>query len=142
MPDQDADVADALMRLVTLVSRQGSREVSTTALMTMAFLADEGPQRITDLAQAQGVTQPTMTVLIANLESSGYAVRRKHDDDGRVTLACLTEAGLRFIADQRADGARTLARLIADLPGEQRSSLGAALPALVEIGRRGRSTSP
>lgn len=137
----EGEVAAALMKVIAVITRQASRELSTTALLTMAFLSDEGPQRITDLALAQAVTQPTMTVLVANLEAAGYAVRRKDDADGRVTLACLTETGERFIADQRREGVQTLARLISKLSDDRRAALASALPALIEVGDLGRGAS-
>lgn len=136
MPDRDLEVADAIMRILTLITRRGSRELSTTALLTLAFLADEGPQRITDLALAQRIAQPSMTVLVANLEQAGYVERRRDPGDGRVTLACLTPVGERYIAGQRREGAAMIAGLIAALPSEQRAALGAALPALVALAGR------
>ena len=49
--------------------------------------ADTGPRRITDLAEAEAVAQPTITTLVGRLERDGL-VRRAPDPATRGRCAC------------------------------------------------------
>ena len=71
-----ADPADALYGLLTTVLRATPRDMSLTSAATLSTLELTGPRRITDLAVIQGVTQPSMTVLVTALERSGLVERQ------------------------------------------------------------------
>jgi DNA-binding MarR family transcriptional regulator len=104
--------------------------LSMTAAVTLATLERVGPQRLTDLAAREGVTQPAMTQLITRLEDSGLA-RREHDPaDGRVVLVAITDHGRATLAGRRAVRSERLGAILAELSGEHRAALAAALPAL------------
>jgi DNA-binding MarR family transcriptional regulator len=101
--------AALLVRL--LVKQVHSREVSRTELEVLSILG-EGPRRITELSELEGVAQPTMTLLIRRLEEKGWVTRGGLPDDGRVVLISITEAGR---AAQQRFRAQFLAALRADL---------------------------
>ncbi|MGH2843713.1 MAG: MarR family transcriptional regulator [Solirubrobacteraceae bacterium] len=63
----------------------------------------ERPQRITDLAAMQGVTQPAITLLVNRLEKRGWMERRPDPDDRRAVLVALTEPGQDAFARLRAE---------------------------------------
>src|SRR5262245_58678123 len=92
-----------LLDLVALVIRglSDQRELSLTALAVLATLKRSGPQRITTLAAAEGVSQPSMTQLIQRLELRGLVQRRSDPADGRVALAGLTAHGSAVLAARR-----------------------------------------
>ena len=52
----------------------------------------DAPRRITDLAELEGLAQPTMTLLVQRLEQRGWVERKRDSDDGRVVLVSLTDA--------------------------------------------------
>src|ERR1700750_2517090 len=64
----------------SLVPPSGS--LSMTAATTLARLERTGPQRLTDLAAREGVTQPAMTQLITRLEDAGLARREARPAHG------------------------------------------------------------
>jgi MarR family len=74
--DARIGVGEALVGLTASVVRWARRDMSLTSLGTLATLEWAGPQRITDLARAEGVAQPSMTVLVGTLERDGLVVRR------------------------------------------------------------------
>ena len=74
--DARIGVGEALVGLTASVVRWARRDMSLTSLGTLATLDRAGPQRITDLARAEGVAQPSMTVLVGTLERDGLVVRR------------------------------------------------------------------
>jgi DNA-binding MarR family transcriptional regulator len=89
-------VADHLVGHVALLTRLLVREVrgdiSRTEGAVLRTLTG-GPRRITELAELEGLAQPTMTLLIQRLEQRGWVERRRHADDGRVVLISVTDLG-------------------------------------------------
>jgi DNA-binding MarR family transcriptional regulator len=133
LADGSSDPMEALYDLVVTVVRRVPRDLSLTQLATMSTLARTGPRRVTDLAAIQGVTQPSMTELIANLERLGHVRRRPDPRDGRASLAALTAAGRDYLLAQHQAGTEALAGLADRLPGPERAALAAAVPALVHL---------
>jgi DNA-binding MarR family transcriptional regulator len=98
-------------RLVRLLVRQvRSREISRTEMEVLSILT-EGPRRITELTELEGIAQPTMTLLVRRLQEKGWVRREGVPDDRRVVMVSLTEAGraaqhrfrAEFLAAMRAD---------------------------------------
>ena len=82
---------------------------SVASLLTLARLEEEGPLRVTDLAAAEHVAQPSMTGLVGRLEHDGLVRRTPDPDDARAVRVVLTDAGRDQIAAVR--GARAAALL-------------------------------
>jgi DNA-binding MarR family transcriptional regulator len=130
----DADLASALdRRLAALwrtLGRGGPGGLSRTATSVLANLHHAGPQRITDLAAAEAVAQPTMTSLVTRLERAGLVQRGPDPDDARAVRVALTEDGAHRLQSIRADRSALIAERLAALGPDQRAALEAALPAL------------
>ena len=123
-------IGEALYGLVTLAVKNGPREISLTAASTLATLEGTGARRLTDLAVIEGVTQPSMSVLVTGLEQAGLAERRPDPADKRVVLVALTPAGADYIHSRRRAGAATFADLIDKLPDDEAAALMAAVHAM------------
>jgi DNA-binding MarR family transcriptional regulator len=123
-------IGEALYGLVTLAVRHGPREISLTAASTLSTLDRTGARRLTDLAMIEGVTQPSMSVLVTGLEQAGLAERRPDPADRRVVLVALTAAGADYLRARRQAGAGAFADLIDKLPEDEAIVLAAAVPAL------------
>jgi DNA-binding MarR family transcriptional regulator len=145
-PDRDcADATEALYLLMISIVRRFPRDMSLTQLSTLSTLADTGPRRVTDLASLQGVTQPSMTELITNLERAGYVTRLGDPRDGRVSLVALTDGGLGYVRARHEGGAEELRQLAGKLSDEERGALIAAAPVLNrlrELDSGGRDPHP
>jgi DNA-binding MarR family transcriptional regulator len=130
--DTDSRIAigEALYGLVTLAVKYGPRQISLTAASTLSTLDRTGARRLTDLAVIEGVSQPSMSVLVTGLEQSGLAQRRPDPADKRVVLVALTPEGAEYIRARRRSGAGTFADLIDKLPADQAGALLAAVPAM------------
>ena len=128
--DSRIAIGEALYGLVTLAVRNGPRQISLTAASTLSTLDRTGARRLTDLAVIEGVSQPSMSVLVTGLEQAGLTERRPDPADKRVVLVALTAAGADYIRSRRRAGAATFADLIDKLPADQASALLAAVPAL------------
>jgi DNA-binding MarR family transcriptional regulator len=119
--------AAVLVRL--LVKQVRSREISRTEMQVLSVLT-EGPRRITELSELEGIAQPTMTLLVKRLEEKGWVQREGLPDDGRVVMVSLTEAGS---AAQQRFRAQFLAAMRIDLhelSDQQLQTLSAATQAL------------
>jgi len=63
------------------------------ASLPVLFLLLGGPRSQRELAQASGVTEQTMSRIVARLERSAYVERHPHADDARRHDVVLTAAG-------------------------------------------------
>jgi DNA-binding MarR family transcriptional regulator len=135
--------ANDLLDLLSLVIRElsGSRDLSLTAVATLGSLDRQGAQRITTLAAAQGVSQPSMTQLVQRLEQRGLVVRGNDPADGRVALVKLTDHGRAILAMRREQNAEQIAGLLSDLSDAQATALSDALAAVLPA-LRARHESP
>jgi DNA-binding MarR family transcriptional regulator len=123
----------ALYGLVTAAVRRAPREMSLTSRSTLSTLDRTGPRRITDLAVMEGVTQPSMTVLVRVLERAGWVERQGDPTDRRVALVTITEAGSDYIRVRRRAGAEAFEQLIDKLSPDEAATLAAAIPALEHL---------
>jgi DNA-binding MarR family transcriptional regulator len=135
-----ADLPAALdLRLASLwrtLGRGGYGDLSRTATSVLAGLRDAGPQRITALAEAEGVAQPSMTALVARLERRGLVARGSDPDDARAVRVAITEPGRERLEARRAARVADLAERLAALDPGEREALEAALPALDKLTER------
>lgn len=139
-PGQPADplarsreLALSVTRAMGALLRIWPREVSLTEDFVLSHLQRTGPQRLTALAGAAGVTQPSMTGLIARLAGAGLVERRRHDGDGRVVLVAVTDAGVADLERRRWTTASILAQGLAVLAPDELDALERALPALETV---------
>jgi DNA-binding MarR family transcriptional regulator len=131
------DLATQLERRIALVTQlmraHAPRGRSIVALLTLRRLDTEGPHRITELAAAELVAQPTMTVLVNRLESDGLVRKTRDAVDARAVRVEITDAGREQLRVTRAGRAAVLQTRLDRLDDEARAALAAALPALDQL---------
>src|ERR687889_1581720 len=118
--------------LTRLLVRQLGGELSRTELGLLKTLG-AGSRRITELAQLEGLAQPTVTILIKQLEDRGLVTRTRQADDGRVVLVGLTEAGNVAVEDYRGKVRAALGRYLAEISDEQVEALATATETLAQL---------
>lgn len=125
------DLIIAVEQMVGYVRRSATAGgLSTAASQTLARLGREGPQRLTELARAEGVSQPNMTQLVTRLERAALVRRTADRSDGRGVLVEATDAGLELFRRRRAERAEALGELVAELDKPEQEAVRLALPAL------------
>jgi DNA-binding MarR family transcriptional regulator len=126
-------VADHLLlqagALVRLLVRESASEI-TRSEAGVLFTLSRGPRRITELAELEGLAQPTMTALVKRLERRGCVQRERPPDDGRVVLLSLTRAGTAALEAFRAHVGAAVRADLDVMTDEQIAALEAATRAL------------
>lgn len=107
--------------------------MSLARARTLATLDRLGPRRLTDLALAEQVAQPTMSALIVRLEADGLVKRSGEEADGRRVIVSITSAGRRCLGRLIERRAESLERALSDLRAEDPAAIAAALPALSRL---------
>jgi DNA-binding MarR family transcriptional regulator len=121
----------ALGRLTRTLRREsGDAPVSHGVLSALFTVVKEGPMRSGELAAREGVAPPSMTKVVAALESGGYVERTPDPLDGRASLIRATRAGRTLVESSREQRLHSLARRIEALDEDQLATLEAALPVL------------
>jgi len=139
MPDQNPAPATDAERLALVVGRLNRRLQAATGglshglLSSLAVITKRGPLRLSDLAQLEGVSAPSMTRTVAELESRGYVVRSSDPVDGRAVLIASADAGAEAIREARSTRAQAVAELLATLNEADAAAITAALPALERL---------
>ena len=139
-PPDAALCAVRLRRAVLVLARRlrpdAQRDgLSTAKLSVVGQLYRAGAMTPTDLATREGVKLPTLTRLLAELESDGWLAREAHASDGRRTLLRLTASGRkRLIASAQAKDAPLGNVLATALDDDDRRALLQACALLERIG--------
>ncbi|UZJ26770.1 MarR family transcriptional regulator [Rhodococcus antarcticus] len=92
-----------------------------------------GPQRLSDLATRERISQPGMTGLVTRLATAGLVERTSDPDDGRVALVRVTDAGRRALTEFRDTRSAELRRRLEHLDPQDRRALELAVPALERL---------
>ena len=123
-----ADLEGLVLRLGALTTRREG--FSRTAAATLTRLATSGPARLTELAAAEEVSQPSMSGLAARLVEQGLLHRGSDPQDARVVLLSLTPAGRELVAHRRESRTQRLSAALSGLPADDVARITAAVPAL------------
>jgi len=126
-------VATELLPQVALLTRLIIRQMDGALTRTEAGLLNtlaDGPRRITELAELEGLAQPTMTLLVKRLEAEGWVARERKMGDGRVVLVRRTETGATVLEAFRAQAGDVLEACLEQMPEDQVHALAASLEAL------------
>jgi DNA-binding MarR family transcriptional regulator len=95
------------IHLVRRVRRaDASLGVPPARLSALSVLVFGGPRTLSELADAEQVTVPTMSGVVRGLEETGLAQRSAHPTDRRATVVSATAKGRKLMLrgrDQRVD---------------------------------------
>jgi DNA-binding MarR family transcriptional regulator len=90
-------------------------------------------RRITELAELEGLAQPTITILIKQLEEKGLVTRTRQSGDGRVVLVDLTDSGNVALEHYRGRLRAVLGGYLAEIADEQVAALATATETLAQL---------
>lgn len=125
--------AAAVHDLLASFIRLAPRDMSLTSIAALSTLDRRGPRRITELAASEGVTQPTVTSLVASLVRAGYVERRSDPADKRAVVVAITDAGSAYMRARRAVTAGFFAEAVDKLSPEEAETLTVAVPVIEHL---------
>lgn len=108
----------------------------------LSTIEDQGAARISDLANLDHCSQPTMTMQVRRLEDAGLVTRSPDPDDARAVLIRITPKGVQTLARARADRAAVVDPAIARLDPEDRQTLAAAVRVMQRLLDNAASVRP
>ncbi len=134
----ETDISHAMVRMLRMVNRMrvqlcppGERG-EWSAFRLLVPMMENGPQRLSAIADAAHSDASTVSRQIAHMVDSGLVERRADPADGRASLLAITKAGERLVARQRATRARFLTGLLADWPERDRHRFATLLHRFVD----------
>lgn len=136
-PVQLADLihSAAIHLLRRLRVRDRESGVGPAQLSALSVLVFGGPKSLGELAEAEQVKAPTMSRIVASLQTSGL-VRRHATEDGRRIRLEASPRGVTLMWEGRKRRVQLLADAVASLSGEEREQLSGAVSLLQQILRR------
>lgn len=134
-------VADRLHSAAIHLLRRLRREddasgLSAPRLSALSVLVFGGPQTISALAAAEQVRVPTMSRLVAQLETDGLILRTPHPTDGRVVHVEATPAAHALLHAGRRRRVAALSADVGRLTADERRAILEAIPLLERLAGR------
>jgi len=123
------DLITTSARMVRWTPTHGVR-LSLAAARILARLLDNGPTRISYLAEQEHCSQPTITNHIKRLEAAGLVERALDPHDARAWRITLTAAGHQELATMRRLLGASLEPYLAHLSGRDRKALRDGIEAM------------
>lgn len=130
------------LRAATLRLARRLRQQRAVATMTdgqfavLVALKLHGPHTLSDLAEREGVTAPSMNRTVNCLEERAHIVRAAHDGDRRKVSIAITDSGRAVIDETVQLRDEWLAKLLARLDDEDRAALRRAAEVILrEVAR-------
>jgi DNA-binding MarR family transcriptional regulator len=133
VPLDRSDVAGRLALAVGRINRRArpsAGDLSQGLVSALSTIVRKGPLRPSDLARIEVAAAPTMTRLIADLESRGLVERAPDPADGRATVIESTPAGVQAVEDARRLRSELMRTLLEGCTDDEVEAIAAALPAL------------
>jgi len=130
------DIAEALPQRASALTRLFLARTdlplsrTETAVLRAVFTR---PQRITELAAGEGVTQPAITRVVNRLVDNGWVTRDGHPGDGRVVMVRITPAGRELFETVRAEYRALVHEEMAALDDDDIETLARAIDVLDEL---------
>jgi DNA-binding MarR family transcriptional regulator len=91
------------------------------------------PRRITELAELEGLAQPSVTLIVRRLEDRGLVARARDAEDGRVVMVSLTPSGAEALEDFREQARLVLRAYLTEMSDVQIDALASAVDSLQEL---------
>ena len=139
MPNDDLDPETAARlqmsttRLARRLRREAGARLTPSQLSVMASIHRHGTVTLGALAEFERVAPPTITRVVAKLESDGLVERTPDPADRRVARVSTTAAGDELVAQARRRKVAWLAERLERLPARDRARIESALDALERL---------
>jgi DNA-binding MarR family transcriptional regulator len=117
-------------RLARRLRQEADAGLTPSQLSALAVIEREGPLTLGALAEQERVAPPSITKVVAKLESIGLVARAVDAGDRRFVRVALTDAGRALLEESRQRKTAWLTGRIRELGPAAREQLAAALDVL------------
>lgn len=126
--DDVAGMYRDLTRITRVLRAKASRVgLTASAAASLWTIINNDPIRVTALAEAESVSAPTMSKIVASLVERGYVARVEDPEDARAKLVQPTSEGRAVIADMRLARSRALAGALESMSPAERDTVETGL---------------
>ena len=119
-----------LLRRLRVRDRESG--VGPAQLSALSVLVFGGPRSLGELANAEQVRPPTMSRIVAGLESAGL-VRRHATEDGRRVRLEASAKGTKILQEGRKRRVESLAKVVSSLSEKEQQQLGELTDLLQQV---------
>jgi DNA-binding MarR family transcriptional regulator len=123
----------AVARLARRLRQETGEEITASQLSALSSVNRLGPLTLGALAAVERVRPPSMTRIVANLETAGLVTRRPDPADRRIARVEATAPGRALLARGHSRKNAYLARRLATLTPDELELLGRAAPVLERL---------
>ena len=117
-------------RLARRLRREADAGLTPSQLSALAAIEHHGPLTLGSLADHERLSPPSVTKMVAKLESLGVVERQVDANDRRVAWVAVSKDGQRLLDESRQRKTAWLAGRIAALTADEHRRLAAALDVL------------
>ncbi|MGK2879750.1 MAG: MarR family winged helix-turn-helix transcriptional regulator [Mycobacterium sp.] len=121
------DLLSVVARLNRLATHRVRMPLPWAQARLLSTIEDQGEARISDLANLDHCSQPTMTTQVRRLEDAGLVSRTSDPGDARAVLIRITKAGRKTLTQVRLDRAAVIDPKLDQLSAEDRRALAVAV---------------
>lgn len=134
---QASDLRMATFRLARRLRAQRAVDsMSDGQFAVLAALSRHGAHTLSELADRERVSAPSMNRTVNCLEESGYLTRTPDEDDRRKVNIALTDAGREVVAETVRRRDEWLEGALSELSAEERATLASAAAIMQEVAAR------
>ncbi|QHC22784.1 MarR family winged helix-turn-helix transcriptional regulator [Streptomyces sp. GS7] len=117
------DLLGAVRRTRGRLAGQGRPALSLSQIQLLEALADHGGLGVGELAERAGVTAPTATRMLKQLERDGIVTRTRAAGDERRVQVALTDTGAALLSEHRTRLRERQLRAFRELSPDQRAAI-------------------
>lgn len=125
-----ADLLAVVARINRLATQRARLPLPFAQARLLSTIEDQGPTRISDLANLDHCSQPTMTTQVRRLEDAGLVSRTVDPDDARAVLIRITSKGVETLRQVRLDRGAAIDPYLERLDAADRQTLSDAVRVL------------
>ncbi|HET6736752.1 MarR family winged helix-turn-helix transcriptional regulator [Mycobacterium sp.] len=125
-----ADLLAVVARINRLATQRARLPLPFAQGRLLSTIEDQGPTRISDLANLDHCSQPTMTTQVRRLEDAGLVSRTVDPEDARAVLIRITTKGVETLRQVRLDRGAAIDPYLERLDAADRQTLSDAVRVL------------
>jgi DNA-binding MarR family transcriptional regulator len=128
-----ADLLSVVARINRLATQRARLPLPFAQARLLSTIEDQGVARISDLANLDHCSQPTMTTQVRRLEDAGLVSRAVDPEDARAVLIRITPKGVDTLRQVRLDREAAIDPYLERLTEADRETLSDAVRVMREL---------